>query len=542
MSDLRNQTPSTTYKGLLQVNDYSNGVDATSKFVQDGEGTNSALSISTTKVGVGTSSPSAPLDVTSTTGGVVFPRLTTTQRDAISSPTNGETIYNTTTTQVESYNGTAWVAGGATVVGTNAVTSNSIANDAIITDKINNDAVTTAKIANDAVTLDKLNPNIIDPSGGLELGTNGLKIATSASALNVVLRLNATTGIDLNSGTSHVARNADQITVTDKFKTIAETYQWLNDNISSTGISVDIVIETNITETASTAYFVRTTDDRLGTVRFWSQGLYDNLGTPSATQITPPVVTINVDQNSSFASRFIFWFGNTTVFRGIHFVANYGAKGGEYHAFARALGCRVTFIYSKITLTSSVNTNRVLESVNNALMRVTSDMYASTTNGHEDPFTNGGRAHGLEIDVTGCTGIGFCIGVSNQSAFEAVEFRSGADRDLSGIHFSGNGTLAMNYFMDLRASSRYNINTKVSRNSNTTITSNSVFDGQGYNTLTLDTYTEQGTTEYSKLPGTIAYASGFTTPEDFSANATFGSSKASGPVATVSLDTEADYF
>ena len=80
MSDLRNQTPSTTYKGLLQVNDYSNGVDATSKFVQDGEGTNSALSISTTKVGVGTSTPSAPLDVTSTTGGVVFPRLTTTQR------------------------------------------------------------------------------------------------------------------------------------------------------------------------------------------------------------------------------------------------------------------------------------------------------------------------------------------------------------------------------------------------------------------------------------------------------------------------------
>ena len=156
MSDLRNQTPSTTYKGLLQVNDYSNGVDATSKFVQDGEGTNSALSISTTKVGVGTSTPSAPLDVTSTTGGVVFPRLTTTQRDAISSPTNGETIYNTTTTQVESYNGTAWVAGGTTVVANNAVTSDSIANDAIITDKINNDAVTTAKIANDAVTTGKI--------------------------------------------------------------------------------------------------------------------------------------------------------------------------------------------------------------------------------------------------------------------------------------------------------------------------------------------------------------------------------------------------
>jgi len=156
MSDLRNQTPSTTYKGLLQVNDYSNGVDATSKFVQDGEGTNSALSISTTKVGVGTSTPLAPLDVTSTTGGVVFPRLNTAQRDLISSPTDGETIYNTTTTQVESYNGTDWVAGGTTVVATNAVTSDSIVNDAVTTAKIAADAVTSTEIAANAVTSGKI--------------------------------------------------------------------------------------------------------------------------------------------------------------------------------------------------------------------------------------------------------------------------------------------------------------------------------------------------------------------------------------------------
>jgi hypothetical protein len=63
MSDLANQTPASTYKGLLQVNDYTNGVDGTSKFVQDGEGTDSALSVSTTKVGVGTASPTQELDV-----------------------------------------------------------------------------------------------------------------------------------------------------------------------------------------------------------------------------------------------------------------------------------------------------------------------------------------------------------------------------------------------------------------------------------------------------------------------------------------------
>lgn len=74
MSDLQNQTPADTYKGLLQVGDYTNGVDGNSEYVQDGEGTNSALSISTTKVGVGTVSPSAELDVV---GGIEATTLTT---------------------------------------------------------------------------------------------------------------------------------------------------------------------------------------------------------------------------------------------------------------------------------------------------------------------------------------------------------------------------------------------------------------------------------------------------------------------------------
>jgi hypothetical protein len=74
MSDLQNQTPANTYKGLLQVGDYTNGVDSTAKYVSDGEGTNSALSLSTTKVGVGTASPSQELEVN---GNIVATTLTT---------------------------------------------------------------------------------------------------------------------------------------------------------------------------------------------------------------------------------------------------------------------------------------------------------------------------------------------------------------------------------------------------------------------------------------------------------------------------------
>jgi len=48
------------------------------------------------------------LDLTSALGALRLNRLTTTQRDALT-PQQGMTIFNTTTNQVEDYNGTAWV-------------------------------------------------------------------------------------------------------------------------------------------------------------------------------------------------------------------------------------------------------------------------------------------------------------------------------------------------------------------------------------------------------------------------------------------------
>jgi len=64
------------------------------------------------RLGLGTSSPSASalLDVSSTTQGLLPPRMTSTQRDAISSPAAGLMIYNTTTNKLNFYNGTAWEA------------------------------------------------------------------------------------------------------------------------------------------------------------------------------------------------------------------------------------------------------------------------------------------------------------------------------------------------------------------------------------------------------------------------------------------------
>ncbi len=82
-------------------------------------------------VGIGTDNPQAQLDVvgkikstglevTSTTEGVLFPRMTTAQRDAITAPQEGMEIFNTTTKKKNIFNGTKWelVGGDSTPTGT----------------------------------------------------------------------------------------------------------------------------------------------------------------------------------------------------------------------------------------------------------------------------------------------------------------------------------------------------------------------------------------------------------------------------------------
>lgn len=52
--------------------------------------------------------PSAILQLNSTTQGLLLPRMTTTQRDAIANPADGLMIFNSTTNQFDFYQGTQW--------------------------------------------------------------------------------------------------------------------------------------------------------------------------------------------------------------------------------------------------------------------------------------------------------------------------------------------------------------------------------------------------------------------------------------------------
>ena len=61
-------------------------------------------------VGIGVEVPAAPLDVVSTVGGVIMPRMTTTEMNAIATPSNGEMIYNTSSGKFAGYAGGSWTA------------------------------------------------------------------------------------------------------------------------------------------------------------------------------------------------------------------------------------------------------------------------------------------------------------------------------------------------------------------------------------------------------------------------------------------------
>ncbi len=61
-------------------------------------------------IGIGTTTPhaSALLDISGTTKGVLFPRMTTSQRFAIAAPSNGLMVYDTDKNEMYHYAGTAW--------------------------------------------------------------------------------------------------------------------------------------------------------------------------------------------------------------------------------------------------------------------------------------------------------------------------------------------------------------------------------------------------------------------------------------------------
>lgn len=93
---------------------------------QNETGTNLLNSTSgTTLIGgnYGNVDSSAILQSNSTTKGFLRPRMTTTQRNAITTPATGLSVYNTTTNTNDYYNGTAWVSASTSTIDTTSLSN-----------------------------------------------------------------------------------------------------------------------------------------------------------------------------------------------------------------------------------------------------------------------------------------------------------------------------------------------------------------------------------------------------------------------------------
>jgi hypothetical protein len=68
------------------------------------------LSLFSQSIGMGTATPnvSAQLDISSTTKGVLVPRMTTAERTTIATPAKGLLVFDNTSSSFWFHNGTAW--------------------------------------------------------------------------------------------------------------------------------------------------------------------------------------------------------------------------------------------------------------------------------------------------------------------------------------------------------------------------------------------------------------------------------------------------
>jgi hypothetical protein len=190
----------------------------------------SLLTIEASGVGINTGAidGSAVLDITSTTQGILIPRMTTAQRNLIGVPATSLFIFNTTTAQFEFYNGAIWTSisgsiGGAGTVNQIALfTAANSVGDSIMAESVNIIQVAGGLQVDSGVTTSALD----DASSTAliqfdDLGNNDIILSSDSGALAAAYAIVQDTKADIGFGSLTITVEDDVATATNNAAILA---------------------------------------------------------------------------------------------------------------------------------------------------------------------------------------------------------------------------------------------------------------------------------------------------------------------------------
>ena len=221
MATLTDKKIDDTYKDLLQVSNSNSGIDSTSRPIEDGEGTQSTLQLSTTKV---------------TINGIDYPTSDGTNGQAIVTDGSGTLSFSTisatvselddigdvTITSADSgdyvrYNGSAWVDVAASQLETDINHDNLtgfVANEHIDWTSTSSAFSTSGTAATGALGVTG-NITVSGTVDGRDIATDGTKLDTIETSADVTDEANVTSALDGASLTGVTVATGDKVLVQD---------------------------------------------------------------------------------------------------------------------------------------------------------------------------------------------------------------------------------------------------------------------------------------------------------------------------------------
>lgn len=389
-------------------------------------------------VSIGSSSltPSAVLSLTSTTQGFLPPQMTTTQRNAISSPAAGLTIYSTTDHDVEFWNGSAWIgttiSGVISAQGTAPITVNGVSGSAqtgALTLAVNAATTTTVGVASfnatnfsvsgsGAVTSNNFTINTAAPlSGGgsitlggtLNLSLTGSGYVSSITGTANQIAVSPTTGASVVSLTNGISIGTYQANTPPTGGILLPGPIVLGQTSTSTGASIAV------TNTQAYGYLLlgTTTQGKISYGFFNEQTIVETGAFPIAGFVDETTYNVSTGITSPLAASF---------YSSVGFTGNLGTITNFYGFFFDGAGAgagTITNAYGGYFTAPAVGTNKTALHADNASI--------GTYSGSTVPPSGG-------LIVSGKVG----IGTSSPSYALDVVPNSNTDRFVAHV---GNGIL-----------------------------------------------------------------------------------------------------